>query len=546
MRTCVLAEGKTFVQRLACLGAAVLALAAARPTSAEAHQPAASRPFQEGISFATWWSGQYATPEADYSLSLLASTGAEWVALIVTGYQETPWSTTIDYTSTRTPTDDELAQVIRQAHSLGLRVMLKPHLDLEDEATTGWWRGHIGTYFTTEAQWAAWFASYRAFITHYAQLAQQAGADQFVVGTELLGTTHRADDWRRVVADVRAVYKGPIVYASLHSGEETSITWWDAVDYIGVDAYYPLNDNPDENPTEEELEAAWAGPKATLSALSARYGKPVIFTEIGYRSTAGCTAFPWDSWRSGRINWVEQAAAYEAAFRQFYNEPWMAGMYWWFWPADPWASGPCDTGYSPRQKPAEDILRAWYGGVPRPVDPVLFPAYDQALTVCQDGLASGWQNWSWGATLNLGASVQGGDAPLVAAQLEPWGGISFRRTTPFSTGEYRWLEMDVRGSSEGEPQLRVYLETADGVRLVAAPVNDCRHIAGGHVEAEVWKRVRIPLQDLNPNGLPVVRLTIQNASGAPSPLFWLDNLRLVAAREPAHRVFLPLTVRGGQ
>jgi len=106
--------------------------------------------------------------------------------------------------------------------------------------------------------------------------------------------------------------------------------------------------------------------------------------------------------------------------------------------------------------------------------------------------------------------------------------------------------MDVRGSSEGEPQLRVYLETADGVRLVAAPVNDCRHIAGGHVEAEVWKRVRIPLQDLNPNGLPVVRLTIQNASGAPSPLFWLDNLRLVAAREPAHRVFLPLTVRGGQ
>jgi hypothetical protein len=370
MRTCVLAEGKTFVQRLACLGAAVLALAAARPTSAEAHQPAASRPFQEGISFATWWSGQYATPEADYSLSLLASTGAEWVALIVTGYQKTPGSTTIDYTSTRTPTDDELAQVIRQAHSLGLRVMLKPHLDLEDEATTGWWRGHIGTYFTTEAQWAAWFASYRAFITHYAQLAQQAGADQFVVGTELLGTTHRADDWRRVVADVRAVYKGPIVYASLHSGEETSITWWDAVDYIGVDAYYPLNDNPDENPTVEELEAAWAGPKATLSALSARYGKPVIFTEIGYRSTAGCTAFPWDSWRSGRINWVEQAAAYEAAFRQFYNEPWMAGMYWWFWPADPWASGPCDTGYSPRQKPAEDILRAWYGGTPSPGGPL--------------------------------------------------------------------------------------------------------------------------------------------------------------------------------
>ncbi len=546
MRTCTLAKRGTFIRRLACVGAAVLTLAFARPAPPHSRGAAASRPFQEGLSFAAWWSGQYATPEADYSLSLLASTGAEWMALIVTGYQETPWSTTIDYTSPRTPTDAELAQVIAEAHRLGLRVTLKPHLDLEDEITTGWWRGHIGTYFTTEEQWAAWFAAYRQFITHYAALAQQAGADQFVVGTELLGTTHREADWRRVVADVRAVYKGPLVYASLHSGEETSIAWWDAVDYIGVDAYYPLNDDPEENPTVEELEAAWAGPKATLAALSARYGKPVIFTEIGYRSTAGCTAFPWDSWRSGRVNWVEQAAAYEAAFRQFYHEPWMAGMYWWFWPADPWASGPCDTGYSPYQKPAEDILRAWYGGTPRPSAPVLLPDYAQALTVYQDGLASGWQNWSWGATLNLGASVQGGDAPLVAAQLEPWGGISLRRNSPFSTREYRWLEFDVRGSSEGEPRLRVYLETAAGERLVIAPVNDCRHIAGGHIEADVWKRVRIPLRDLNPEGLEVVRLTIQNASGDPSPLFWLDNLRLVPAREPTHRVFLPLVARGAK
>lgn len=541
--TFVLARGGTYLKRLACLGVAVLALAVTRPSPAYSQEVPSGRPFQEGLSFAAWWSGQYATPEADYSLSRLASTGADWIALVVTGYQETPWSTTINYAGLRTPTDAELVQVIEEAHRLGLRVMLKPHLDLEDEVTTGWWRGHIGTYFTAEEQWAAWFAAYRQFITHYATLAQQAGADQFVVGTELLGTTHREADWRRVIADVRAVYKGPIVYASLHSGEETSITWWDAVDYIGVDAYYPLNDDPEENPTVEELEAAWAGPKATLSALSARYGKPVIFTEIGYRSTAGCTAFPWDSWRSGRINWVEQAAAYEAAFRQFYNEPWMAGMYWWFWPADPWASGPCDTGYSPHQKPAEDILRAWYGGPSRQVEPVFFPDYDRALTVYQDGLASGWQNWSWGASLNLGASVQGGDAPLVAARLEPWGGISLRRTSPFSTTEYAWLEMDIRGSSEGEPQLRVYLETAEGKRLVAAPVNDCRHIAGGHIEADVWKRVRIPLRDLNPNGLPVVRLTIQNASGSPSPLFWLDNLRLVGAKEPTYRVFLPLVAR---
>lgn len=546
MRACVLADSRAFIRKLTCLGGAVLTLAVARPTPAWSQETTAGHVFQQGISFAAWWSGQYATPEADYSLSLLASTGADWMALVVTGYQETPWSTTIDYSGPRTPTDEELAQVIAEAHELGLQVMLKPHLDLEDEVTTGWWRGHIGTYFTTEQQWAAWFAAYRQFIVHYATLAQQAGADQFAIGTELLGTTHREADWRQVIADIRAVYQGPIVYASLHSGEETSITWWDAVDYIGVDAYYPLNDNPDENPTVEELEAAWAGPKATLAALSAQYGKPVIFTEIGYRSAAGCTAFPWDSWRSGQVNWVEQAIAYEAAFRQFYNEPWMGGMFWWFWPADPWQSGLRDAGYSPHEKPAEDTLRAWYGGPPREHPATLLPDDDHVLTVYQDGLAPDWQNWSWGANLDLQTSDQGiGDVPLIAAQLEPWGSISLRRTTPFSSEEYWWLELDVQGSSDEEPQLRVYLETADGVRLPAAPVNDCRNIPGGHIEANVWKRVRILLHHLNPDNLPVARLTIQNISGDPSSLFWVDNIRLVGAEEPAYQVFLPLAARGG-
>ena len=116
------------------------------------------------------------------------------ISLIVTGYQETPWSTTIDATSPSTPTDAELIHVINLAHKLGLKVMLKPHLDLRNEIENDWWRGEIGPDFTSEAQWAAWFASYRDFIEHYAQLAQTYGADQFCVGTELLGTTHRAED----------------------------------------------------------------------------------------------------------------------------------------------------------------------------------------------------------------------------------------------------------------------------------------------------------------------------------------------------------------
>jgi len=237
---------------------------------------------QKGISFSAWWSGEYSRPEADLALESLASTGANWISVVVTGYQQAPASTVIDYTGVATPTDEDLGHAIRDAHHLGLKVMLKPHLDLPNEDVTGIWRGYIGTEFTSESQWTAWFAAYTDFILHYARLSQAYGADQFCVGVELLGTTHRAENWRAVIAAVRAVYRGPIIYAALHGGEETSINWWDAVDLIGVDAYYPLTDSawtPDQpDLTVAELVARWEQPISRLAGLAAAFGKQVSLT----------------------------------------------------------------------------------------------------------------------------------------------------------------------------------------------------------------------------------------------------------------------------
>jgi len=49
-------------------------------------------------------------------------------------------------------------------------------------------------------QWQEWFDTYRAFINHYATLAQENGVEQFCVGTELVGTSHREAEWRDIVA----------------------------------------------------------------------------------------------------------------------------------------------------------------------------------------------------------------------------------------------------------------------------------------------------------------------------------------------------------
>jgi len=481
---------------------------------------------QNGVSYAAWWAGEYSTPDADFSLENLAATGADWLSLIVTGYQDTITSTTIVFTPPRTPTDDDLIHVITQAHSLGLKVMLKPHVDLSNDPTH--WRGEIGDGFTNEGEWQAWFASYHAFIEHYADLAQTYGAEQFCAGCELWGTAHREDNWRTVIAAVRNHYDGPITYAANHSGEEELITWWDAVDYIGVDAYYPLTEKDD--PTLAELEEAWIPHVAILSGLASTWGKSILLTEIGYRSQDGTNQHPWDWQISGTIDLQEQADTYQAAFESVYNQPWFAGMFWWSWDTDPFAGGPCDDGYTPHDKPAEDILREWYGVLPRPTSSLpLQPDYSRTMDIYTDELGSDWEDWSWNATPpNLAASDQVySGTKSISVTLTAWSALSFWHPS-FDSSPYYWLEFYVRASSPGT-QLWAFFFDENGDELRKCPVDNCRYIEDGTIDVGVWKQVRIPLSDLNAADRSLTRVAIQDRSGNGTVEFWVDEMRLVAA-----------------
>ncbi|MFL7793959.1 MAG: hypothetical protein AB8I69_17590, partial [Anaerolineae bacterium] len=325
--------------------------------------PDAPQGFQKGLNYTAWARGQFSTPESDHSLKNLAATGANWVAIVVFGYQQTYTSTTVTRDPSRTASDADLIHAIAAAHDLGLKVMLKPHIDLRHDRDH--WRGNIGEAFADEAQWQEWFASYSAFINHYAKLAQKQEVDQFCVGTELVGTTHREDDWREIVAGVREHFSGPITYAGNHGTEDMGITWWDAVDFIGIDAYYVLTDKTD--PTLPELEAAWAdkGYIETMASLAEKYDRPALITEIGYRSADGTVKTPWD-WNDLPLDLQEQSDAYQAALKVLWDQPWLAGIYWWNWDVNPQKGGLEDKDYTPYGKPAERILRAYYGGDTEP------------------------------------------------------------------------------------------------------------------------------------------------------------------------------------
>lgn len=309
--------------------------------------------FQKGIVYASWWHGEYSSALSDSTLSQhIKPIGVNWIEIVVTCYQKRAISTEIQCKQQQsTPTDDDLVHVIQYSHMLGLRVMLKPHIDLANEPMH--WRGSIG-FGNNEAAWKEWFASYTRFITHYAALAQSAGVDYFIVGTELAGTSHRSDEWRTLIKSVRKIYRGPVTYAAHHDTEVFKINWWDALDTIGLDAYFPLSQNG--NHTVEELKAAWTPIVLRLERLSETWNRQIILTEIGYQSHCGSTRTPCGS-SDQPIDFQGQADAYEAAFEAFAGKKWWQGVFWWVWTVGNSPSG----DFSPHDKTAEEVLRKHFG-----------------------------------------------------------------------------------------------------------------------------------------------------------------------------------------
>jgi hypothetical protein len=318
--------------------------------------PAADDEFQKGVAFTGYSGTAYDGDGPLLALERLERTNASWTSVLVTGYQDTIDTTSIDFHGPATPTDASVERIIRRAHELGLKVMLKPHVDLANDS--GHYRGEIGPGFTP-AQWAAWFASYRPFILHYAAMAERTDCELFCVGCELGTTAVHAAEWRDIVAAVKGAYGGPLTYADNQAeADPEAVSWWDAVDFIGQDAYPTLT--PVIEPTVDDLLSGWTPLLVKLRQLSEKWQKPLILTEIGCRSVQGGAQNPWDWQREGAVDLAVQSNFYEAACRAVSGLSWLRGMYWWQWSPDADDGGTDDAGYTPHGKPAEAVLRSWY------------------------------------------------------------------------------------------------------------------------------------------------------------------------------------------
>ena len=380
--------------RAASLCAATMACAGIAPRPAQAQSNGG---FQyDGLTHVSWWFDEYTYASATASRNDLAATNANWAAVLVTWYQPNITATTITASGTQTPTDTAVRQAITELHNKGIKVMLKPHVDVND----GNWRGNINP-----PDIDAWFASYTPFIVKYAQMATDQGVEMLCIGTELKTMSVGANQarWYAVIDAIRAVYKGPLTYAAnaTSAGDEfTSVSFWDRLDLIGLDGYFALTNQAD--PTLAQLVAAWRKNSSRLDLVStvknfadARQ-KPVIFTEIGYKSSAGANTEPWNYSHVGAYDPTEQRNCIDAAFTVWSQySSWMKGFFWWDWPVP--APSATDQDYNPRGKPAADVLRAWQSA-PDPHN-----AVTNAASYRVDSVAPGAIVNLWGSSLSGGS-----------------------------------------------------------------------------------------------------------------------------------------------
>ncbi|MGB3075646.1 MAG: hypothetical protein WBB36_10010 [Chitinophagales bacterium] len=246
-----------------------------------------------------------------------------------------------------------IASCIRMAHAHGMQVMVKPQLWVSHGKFTG------ELTFKSEAEWKQFEESYSSYLFQLLEVADSLHAEYFCLGTELnYFVRARSSYWSLLIDAARKRYSGQLTYAENWDCYE-DFPYWNKVDAIGVNAYFPLSDS--STPPVEELLNKWDPHFQKMKSLATKTGKQILFTEYGYRSIDYAAQRPWESYTDGIMNLQAQQNGYEALFEKFWQEPWMAGGFFWKWfDAHTDADIPVNLDFTPQEKPAIKVIQQWY------------------------------------------------------------------------------------------------------------------------------------------------------------------------------------------
>ena len=282
--------------------------------------PQPAHAFIEGMVVSCPMNGEiWGSPAMQASVAELADLGVEWIQ--IHPYARIRTDGTVEFHDPRTR--ESLRRGLAYIRKGGLQTFLKPHLAYWGAFS---WRGAIR--FASDAEWARFFDGYQRWIVAHAELAQEFGVPALSIGTELDATLDHADEWRAIIAAVRAVYDGHITYAA-NWDRVTRVPFWDAVDAIGVQAYFPVGP---ADAARDVIVEGWRAPLAVLGGLAKGLDKPVVFTEVGYALSRDAPREPWVPKvdRSAEASEV-RARLTEVILNEMPKHDFIAGVFFWKW-----------------------------------------------------------------------------------------------------------------------------------------------------------------------------------------------------------------------
>lgn len=129
------------------------------------------------------------------------------------------------------------------------------------------------------------------------------------------------DYWERMFWGIRDLYKGKLTIAA-NFDNYRQVKFWKDLDFIGINAYFPLRTYRDSTGHLQTFEESWEGVLDEILEFRKKNGlaeKPVLFTELGYGSHEGSTIRPWqghgfsvleDQKKDSLIIWKHQKTDY--------------------------------------------------------------------------------------------------------------------------------------------------------------------------------------------------------------------------------------------
>ncbi len=251
-----------------------------------------------------------------------------------------------------TPDDESLKRYITELHAHGYNVLLLPMFLMDTPGKP--WRGRVTGSAADVNNFFTKTNGYNGFVEHYAQLVADLNTvtmmvQAFVIGSELKGLTSvtdmpghypAVDQLVALASNVRSILGSGIklTYAADWSEyHHTDGGWYHLdplwasadIDMVGIDAYFPLTDSPQDGYDVATVKAGWTSgegydwyytdPERTIKApLAPAYAwknitwwwenthvnpdmsvtdwlpesKPIWFTEYGFPSVDGATNQP--------------------------------------------------------------------------------------------------------------------------------------------------------------------------------------------------------------------------------------------------------------